>query len=885
MGRDAWHSDCFCEGGAPRARGVPQIRMSSSSEQPQRSDAGPFASALYRSYHVPRGACDEMLDAPGAARAHWRRLVETLDTLGPKAVAQTQRQLDAMVRENGVTYNVYGDPRGQDRPWSLDLLPVILSAAEWSIIESGMTQRIRLLNEIAADVYGPQRLLRDRVLRPEILFANPLYLRACRGIAPGKFGHVPRYAADLVRAEDGRWRVSGDRTQAASGSEYALENRTVLSQVFPGLIAEGHVRRLTEYYSYFREMLLAMAPRGRDLATLALWTPGPLNEVYFEHVFLAKYFGLSLVEGDDLTVRDNRVYLKTIEGLEPVDVIVRRVDDEFCDPLELLRESRLGVAGLLHASRFGHVAMCNALGAAVVESPAFAAMLPRLCRHFLGEDLQLEPAPIWWGGDPEQRAYVDDRFDELHIAPAFQPRSGQGVIPGALAMGERNEWYARWHARPHEFVATDPVRPSTVPVMNGGTLEPRSLALRTFAVGGGRSAHVRVMPGGLARFGDGGTATSITMQRGGGSKDVWVLAEGPGEHRATLSIETKPRAICRSPGNLPSRLAENLLWLGRYCERAEHGVRFMRHVAGRSLDEADAALTGDLRALMAAVPYLFSASMQEAIDAPQGDASLRVQDAVVASIFDGQRAESVVGAVQAVRRMAWTVRERFSDDDWRIVNGLTHEFIAYEQQAPGMGTTMYALNQLVRGFAAFAGLAHENMTREPGQVFLQIGRRLERTVQTVDLVGGVLGVPDTQVGLMRSLLAICDSPMTYRARYGGAVYPAAVIDLLVCDETNPRSVAFQVQSLATLLGQLPGASGPGLLRDEQRAVEKLRTAVRVADPYALGHTDAGGGRPQLTALLAELNENVRALVDHLGRRYFIHTASARQLEVSETDPA
>lgn len=859
--------------------------MSTSEQSQQRTDVQNFAGALYRDYHAPPGACDEMLDAPGAARAHWRRLIETLEALGPKGVAQAQRQLDAMVRENGVTYNVYGDPRGQDRPWTLDLLPVILPAVEWSTIEAGMTQRIRLLNEIAADLYGPQRLLRDRVLRPEIVFANPFYLRACRGIAPGKFGHVPRYAADLIRAPDGRWRVCGNRTQAASGSEYALENRTAMSQVFPGLMAEGYVRRLTDYFSYFREMLLAMAPGGRDGATLALWTPGPLNEVYFEHVFLAKYFGLSLVEGDDLTVRDNRVYLKTIEGLQPVDVIVRRVDDAFCDPLELLRESRLGVAGILHATRFGHVAMCNALGAAVVESPAFDAVLPQLCRHFLAEDLILETAPIWWGGDPEQRAYVESRFDELRIAPAFSPGPGDGVVPGTLSVGERNEWYVRWRSRPHEFVATDPPRPSTVPVLNGNGAEPRSLALRTFAIGGGRTAHVRVMPGGLARFSDSGDALSITMQRGGGSKDVWVLAEGAVEHRTVPSIETKPRAICRSPGDLPSRLAENMLWLGRYCERAEHGVRFMRHVAARSLDEADALFVSDVQGLAGAAAYLFSPAMAEALSADPGDVSLHIQEALIASIFDGERAESVLGAIHAVRRMAWTVRERFSDDDWRIVNGLTQEFLAYEKQPPGMGTTLYALNQLVRGFAAFAGLAHENMTREPGQIFLQIGRRLERAAQTVSLVSGAFAGTEIQPGMMRSLLAICDSPMTYRARYGAAVYPAAVIDLLVCDETNPRSVAFQAGSLVDLLAQLPGVGESGLLRDEQRAVEQLRTAVRVADPYVLGQVDATSGWLNLSALLSGLTSNIEALTDHLGRRYFIHTAPARQLEVSEMEPA
>jgi len=890
--RGGWHRACVVHG---RHSSVyfPWTKPLSAHHESVPTAGPPSGEALICNYPGNPGGYDEMLDAAGGLRPHWRWFLDAMDPMGDRAIAQLQRQTDGMLRENGVTYNVYGDPRGMDRPWSLDVLPVLVSASDWAVVDAGMKQRCRLLNKIAADLYGPQRLLRDRIVPPEIIYANPSFLRACRGIAPSRFGHIPRYAADLVRAPDGGWVVRGDRVQAASGTGYAMENRTVLSQTFPRLLAEGRIRRMSDYFAHFREMLFAMAPAGRDDARVALWTPGPMNEVYFEHVYLAKHLGFPLVEGGDLTVRDNRVFLKTIEGLQAVDVIVLRVDDAFCDPLELRRDSSLGVVGLLHATRFGHVAMCNAIGSAALEAPAIATMLPRLCRHLLSEDLLLRSAATHWGGDPEHRAWIDGAFDQVRLARAFGHSSERPVAPGELSQEARDDLRARWAARPHEYVAIDTPAPSTVPVWTAKGLEPRNLTLRAFAVGGDRSAHIQVMPGGLARYNESGDALGFTMQRGGGSKDVWILSETATEFRNAPELERGAPVICRSPANLSSRLAENLMWFGRYCERTEYAVRFLRHLIARCTDEEESIQPAELGRLVDAAPHLFNHSFRDEIARRAGARenvgipSGRLQESIVESVYDADNPDSIFNDIQAIRRTAWTVRERFSDDDWRIVNGFSYEFLEYQRLKglPGLGATLYALNQLVKGFAAFSGLVHENMTREPGQIFLEIGRRVERASVTARLLSRICFAPQELGGrLLRDMLAICDSPMTYRARYGQHVYLATVLDLVLCDETNPRSVAFQIQALVALLAQLPDAGTAGLLRPEERVVERLRTLLRVNDARELCAANATGQCPALAPLLDSLNADLQQLADLLGRRYFIHTSAPRQLD-AEAGPA
>src|SRR6266566_3264371 len=371
-------------------------------------------------YSAGSGVYDEMNEAPGISRPHWRPLIETLEQLGRHELQSRWENGRRIIREHGVSYSIYGDPEGMDRPWGLDLVPLLITGEEWARIEAGLVQRSRLFNLILADIYaGSQRLLRDGFLAPELVYANPGFLRACRGIQLGSGVYLHLHACDLGRSPDGQWWVLSDRTQAPSGAGYAWENRTVVSRILPEQLRDCNVQRLGGFFRQQREMLFKLAPAGRNQPSIVLLTPGPQHETYFEHAYLARHLGFPLIEGADLTVRDRRVFLKTIEGLQPVDVILRRVDDSFCDPLELRSDSFLGVSGLIEATRAGNVTLANALGAGLMESPAFLAFLPSLCRHVLGEELLLPSIATWWCGQAEELRYVIEHLDSLIVKPAF----------------------------------------------------------------------------------------------------------------------------------------------------------------------------------------------------------------------------------------------------------------------------------------------------------------------------------------------------------------------------------------------------------------------------------------------------------------------------------
>ncbi|MBX3178714.1 MAG: circularly permuted type 2 ATP-grasp protein [Candidatus Hydrogenedentes bacterium] len=865
--------------------------------QSQMSQANPPSGTLHdllSNYSTVAGPNDELLDPQGTVRPHWQWITESLGSLNAGGLAECRRQAEEMVRQHGVVYNVYSDAKGMDRPWALDMLPVVLPAAEWAHIERGVKQRLHLMNAMLRDLYGPQKLLADGVLPHAFTQANPKFHRACHGIAPSRHGHIARYAVDLVRSPDGQWKVYSDRTQAPSGAGYALENRIVMAQTFPNLFSEGRVERLADFFESFRNTLRAMAPGNTPDPTVVLHTPGPFNEVYFEHVYLARYLGVTLLEGADLTVRDNHVYLKTIEGLKRVDVLLRRIDDEFSDPLELRKDSTLGIAGLLQAVRSGNVAVCNAVGSGLLEVPALSSVLPDVARRTAGEDLILDSVPSRWGAREEDRAWMEANFDGLRLMPAFggmyeTPVSGQMQAPDRAALR------AHWRERPYDWVHVDPVVPSTVPVFANDQLVANNLVLRVYAIGGDTADSIRVLPGGLARFSTRGDVFDISMQQGCGSKDVWVLAETETSFRSLLQDRGTPLTIRRSPSNLSSRLAENLLWLGRYCERAEATVRYLRHLLARCADEKGYRGMGELRELLRAAPMgLFTehagAQLSAAWSRHSGEVgdtyewlrSLdRVQDVVFDAIFNGEQPDTVASNISAIRRTAWVVRERFSEDDWRILNSFTLEFMQLKDRSlrPGLGEVLYALNNLIRGFAALSGLLRENMTRESGQVFLDLGLRLERVNHTAHVVVQTLErTSDHEEALLQSLLSICDSPMTYRARYGSVFQAAPVIDLLVCDDTNPRSVAYQVHRIIKHIKWLPASRGSGLFNEEERIIERLNTEIRTADANRLARPARDGERRALLALLVRFQRELPRFADLLEQRYFIHTAPARPLD-------
>ncbi|MEY4514105.1 MAG: hypothetical protein RLZZ450_6227, partial [Pseudomonadota bacterium] len=539
-------------------------------------------SPLTAAYAPPLDVYDELKARDGSVRPHWQKFFEQMDALGTDELVRRWEKAKHQLHENGVSYNVYGDPHGVERPWNLSPIPVLLAAHEWEHIEAGLAQRARLLDAVLHDLYGPQRTLADGSLPPELVFENPSFLRACHSIAVPRSCWLPLYGADLVRGADGNFRVLEDRTQAPSGAGYALENRIVISSALPEAFRDCHVERLAPFFRALRGTLQALAPHNRDNPRIVLLTPGPDNASYFEQAYLAQYLGYALVNGGDLTVREDRVYLKTLGGLSPIDVILRRVSDEYCDPLELRPEANLGVPGLVQAVRAGNVAIASPLGTGLLQSPALLPYLGRLSRSLLGEPLLLDSVRTCWCGDAEGMREGLAMFPDAVVKQTFQTGYVQPIFTAELSLDERADLLRQIEAFPRRYVIQEHVHASTTPVLKDGALEPRALVTRCFAVSG-RDDFV-VMPGGLSRIASARPGTEMSMQLGAGSKDTWVLSDGPVTSFSLLPPVNRPVTLSRGGSDLPSRAADDLYWLGRYAERAE-GVARLARVVGSRLGE------------------------------------------------------------------------------------------------------------------------------------------------------------------------------------------------------------------------------------------------------------------------------------------------------------
>src|SRR5664279_2162930 len=554
---------------------------------------------LLAGYAAPEGRFDELLAAPGRPRPHWDAFLRALAERSEREVSDTLSLTERQIREHGITYNVYADAQGVHRPWEVDPIPLVLPADEWATIAAGIEQRADLLNRVLGDLYGGQALLKNGAIPPQVIFGHRGFLAPAEGLRPVGGRHLMQYAADLARSPDGRWWVVGDRTQAPSGSGYALENRLVVSRVFPQMFRELPVQHLASFFEALRSSLLHWAPRGDGPTRIVLLTPGPYNETYFEHALLARYLGFALVEGSDLTVRDERVWLKTIDGLQRVHAIVRRQDDDYCDPLELRSDSALGIAGLTECARRGNVLLANALGSGVLESGALLGYLPKLARELLGEPLKLPSVATWWLGEP---AALDDAWqhpERLIIKPLERSANERPIVVEDLSAVERERLRLRIVARPHHYVAQEWVHVSKAPVLERSAtaqFAARTVGLRVFAVA--TPSGWRVMPGGLTRVAGEEDSRIIAMQRGGRSKDTWVLSDAPVNASFTLLSQTvAPDQLVDSNATLASRAAENLFWFGRYSERCDASVRLLRVALGHVLDDPGARTEASQRSL------------------------------------------------------------------------------------------------------------------------------------------------------------------------------------------------------------------------------------------------------------------------------------------------
>ncbi len=824
-------------------------------------------------YQIPLryGDSYDELSADGVTpRPHWAHLVDSLQSIGPEELGRRCSRAERRIRENGITYNIYSDPLGANRPWQIDIVPFLISADEWRYIENGIIQRARLLSLILEDLYGTQNLLKSGHFPAELLYANPAFLRPMVGVRVPAASYLHMLAIDLARSPDGQWWVLADRTQAPSGSGYALENRTIVSDVLPNIFRSSNVIRLAPFFRAQRDALASLAQRNNP--RIVLLTPGPHNETYFEHSYLARYLGFTLVEGADLTVRDQCVYLKTVDGLDKVDVILRRVDDSFCDPLELRSDSLLGVPGLVGAIVADNVKVANALGSGVIETAAIMPFLPGLSRHIMGERLTLPSVATWWCGQPYALDWVLTHLDSVVVKPAFPSRGMEPVFGASLEQAEKGKFSTLLRTNPHEYVAQEQINLSNAPVWDNGLLHSRSVVLRTYALNTGKGWTA--IPGGLVRVA-GAEGPVVSMQRGGHSKDAWVLWDSPVDTFSMLHPRNQPVPLRRDSPGVPSSVADRVFWLGRYVERAENTARIVRSMISRvrSADESELACLVRLHACLRSRQSKLPKSRNKR------PTPLKFEQELISVITDVKRTDSLAFTLSEVSRVGNSVRERLSAD-MMILVGQLRDSIPTDRDAQFLEFPAM-LNLCLELLSAFSGMERENTTRGLGWLFLSIGRRLERAIYLTRQLREIsFPLSEHEWPLLECMLEVADSSMTYRSRYYTTLQPLAVLDVLMADGSNPRSLDFQLSHLVDLYQKLPRH-----LDEDLQAMRDVLARLRTFDlgkityplPGASNGTARSSGLVQLQSFLSGLERLLPSWSDNLSSRYFSH---ARTLPIS-----
>ncbi len=825
--------------------------------------------------YVPlAGTYSEMANPAGGVRPHWQTMLDQLNAYGAENITTRWNRARRIIRQNGVTYNVSGTESDARRPWELDPVPLMQSADEWEKISAGLIQRMRLLNAFLADIYGPQTLLKDGILPSELILANPAFLRACTPIQPPDGHYLTMMAVDLARAPSGELRVVKDQTQTPSGAGYALENRLIVSRTFPTMYRDCKVERLAGFFAALRDRLAELSPRRNENPRIVILTPGMQSPSYFEHAYLSRYLGFPLVEGNDLTVRGNQVFLKTLGGLRQVDVILRRQDDDDCDPLELDPSSHLGIPGLVEAAVAGQVVIANSLGSGLAETPALLPFYPMLCRRLLHEEPKLWTVPTWWCGQNLEMNQVIQNLDDFVIKRAFPEPKEHSVFPRQLLPEQRAQLIAHIKDDPKRYIAQKNLSLSTAPCWVDGKLVPRHSMLRAFVVA--TRDGWKVMPGGLGRTSSKADSTVVSMERGGGSKDTWVLGRGEIKRITLLPDSGSEAAPAREEENLSSRVADNLFWLGRYIQRAELQTRMLRTILRRLTEETQPDGTPELPELLRTLGVMTDQPPERWKIARPVEDMERTRAFLCQVIFDTDQGNNLQAALMSAGQIGAMVRDRISMDTWRILDRLDQEL---HRTACREDLTEIAdmLDSLIVPLSAFSGLGFESMTHGYAWRFMDMGFRLERAVMSAMVIRELLTAPDPyEVPVLDAMLEIGNCSITYRSRYQNGVAVLPLLDLLISDPTNPRSIAFQLKLINEHVRELSHLPRLGQL-NEQIQSEKLLRFVEDFDLSLITAFDESGHRPKLADFLQQVIDLVQELSVLINERYLSHVQSTHKL--------
>ena len=815
----------------------------------------------------PASAYDELVTGQKSIRYHWQGILSVIRSL-PGGLGERVESARRQLAESGATVNLLDD-RGSAR-WSFDPLPVVIAPDEWASLEAGLIQRARLLDRVLADIYGPQTLLKKQLLPPMLVHANRHFLRPAQvtdGAAPQAY--LGNYAVDLVRLSNGRWHVLADHTELPAGVGYALEMRRVLARSLPEAFRSIPVRHLRPFVDRWHESLRSMAPPSVDQPNMAVLTPGSLSATYFEHVYLSRALGVPLVEGGDMVARDGQVSIKTLAGLRPVHVLLRRLDSAFADPLEMRADSALGVTGLVEATRSGNISLANALGSGVVETPAIMPFLEGLSEHLLGEKLRLPSLDVWWLGEPAALSFALANLDLMIVRPCLG-QDREPIVVGMLEPADRKALVERIRAQPGQYVAQYPMTPSLTPKWDGQALVPSAVVLRAFVVADHDTYHV--LPGGLAREPDGDTALRALGRLHGTLKDVGVLAEDAADVQLPTTRRFHQLAVERGTADLQSRVADNLFWLGRYIERLDNDARLLRTTASRVAqgavgprDAVELRLLGRLLDRANLMDHTSALAPPESALFQQGLSAVAADDRGLAIVLDG------------IQRLTATMRDRFSVD---MTTAAGPEMVEVRKRllaARGnLDPLLAALDEIVRFVATLSGLAQENMTRGTGWRFLDLGRRIERGLHVINAALGPFTLsPIDWDAAMRLALELCDSTITYRTRYLGQLQPAPVLDLVILDDANPRGLVFQMRAIKGHLDYLARASGFRVPALPESLEKDLEAVVRQfgGDEQAWRHE--GLALAMLRDVTSDTEQQLDRLSEAITRAYFSHVPAAQ----------
>lgn len=779
---------------------------------------------------------DEVVAPDGTLRPSWRMLAEGAVQLTEDDLRRVSGDIERFLANDGVTYTPHEKDSG---PWRLDPVPLVVDAAEWSSLEVGLAQRTELLNAILVDLYGPQRLLSSGVLPPPVVFAHQGFLRVSARPSAADPQPLLLAAADLGRNASGEWQVLADRAQAPSGIGYAMENRRVISRVMPELYRQAGLHRMAPFFQALRATLIDSAPGQAPNPRVVVLSPGTLSETAYDQAFVASSLGFPLVEGSDLVMRDGAIWMRVFGRLERVDVILRRVDAAWSDSLELRKGSQLGVAGLSEAVRRGTVRVVNGLGAGVLENPGMLPFMSAMCELLLDEPLRLPSVQTYWTGDPRSMAYVLDHLDGLAVRTIDNAVDLDHHGPDQLAGLIR--------AEPHRYVGQELLPLSQSPTLDARGVHPQSVTLRTFTLRYGSTYRPLV----------GGLASVRSDDRVPSSKDVWVLKERPEDPDQGL-VDVLPLTNVRAPAAMVPRVLEDMFWFGRYAERAEDMLRLVltAHAGAEDFRSRPHTAGGASLAVMMSAITRLSGSRHGADQLDDNFRSL---------LLDAHRPGSVAQSISALRDAAQSVRDQLSPDTWQA-------FSWTERASANLSTYHYShqvaesAGQMLTGVLSLHGVT-ANMIRDPGWRMIGTGRSIERGLQLCHLLSSTTTVRrgiDVDRDVHNALLSAAESAVTHRRRYRGYVRLAGVLELLLTDAENPRSLAFGIAEMREHLGAMPESTGS---TRPERLLDDLADELARTDVATLSAIE-GERRPNLERFLAGYVGQLTRLADAVGDLHF-----------------